>query len=137
MGLITSTKTSEKLEKALTNKAQADEIIASLKAASAQCSAIRRRTYMFYNLLAHLDSYFLPQVWDMQDILANEGTDYRAYTQESKKKIAMAASTACSIKAILDTPILTEAGELTETSKKLTEEIGNKIYQSQPKMETA
>ena len=110
------------------NKAQADEIVESLHAASYQCSAIRRRSYMFYNLLAHMDSYFLPQVWKMQDIVASEGIDYRAYTPQSKKCIATAASTACTIKAILDTPILTAEGELTEASQKLIGEIGGVIY---------
>ena len=128
MGLITSAKTQEKLENALANKAQADEIVESLNAASYQCSAIRRRSYMFYNLLAHMDSYFLPQVWKMQDIVASEGIDYRAYTPQSKKCIATAASTACTIKAILDTPILTAEGELTEASQKLIGEIGGVIY---------
>ena len=128
MGLITSAKTQEKLENALANKAQADEIVESLNAASYQCSAIRRRSYMFYNLLTHMDSYFLPQVWKMQDIVASEGIDYRAYTPQSKKCIATAASTACTIKAILDTPILTAEGELTEASQKLIGEIGGVIY---------
>ena len=128
MGLITGAKSQEKLENALANKAQADEIVESLKAASYQCSAIRRRSYMFYNLLAHMDSYFLPQVWKMQDIVNTEGTDYRAYKPESKKSIATAASTACTIKAILDTPILTAEGELTESSEKLIGEIGGVIY---------
>ena len=82
MGMITEAKSKEKLEKALSNKAQADEIVESLNAASVQCSAIRRRTYMFYNLLAHLDSLFLPQVWKMQDIVETEGVDYRAYTKK-------------------------------------------------------
>ena len=128
MGMITRAKSQEKLENALSNKAQADEIVESLNAASAQCSAIRRRTYMFYNLLAHLDSYFLPQIWKMQDIIENEGTDYRSYKPDSKKAIAAAASTACTIKAVLDTPILTVEGELTESSGKLSEEIGALIY---------
>ena len=66
---------------------------------------------MLYNLLAHLDSLFLPQIWKMEDIVENEGEDYREYKDESKKLIAAAASTACSIKAVLDTPILTEKGE--------------------------
>ena len=83
---------------------------------------------MFYNLLAHMDSYFLPQIWKMQDIIASEGTDYRAYTTESKKAVATAAATACTIKSILDTPILTEQGELTESSQKLIGEIGSVIY---------
>ena len=128
MGMITEAKSKEKLEKALSNKAQADEIVESLNAASVQCSAIRRRTYMFFNLLAHLDALFLPQVWKMQDIVENEGVDYRAYTLESKKAIAAAASTACTIKAVLDTPILTPEGELTETSENVTKEIGDRIY---------
>ena len=128
MGMITEAKSKEKLKKALSNKAQADEIVESLNAASVQCSAIRRRTYMFYNLLAHLDALFLPQVWKMQDIVENEGVDYRAYTLESKKAIAAAASTACTIKAVLDTPILTPEGELTEASENVTKEIGERIY---------
>ena len=128
MGMITEAKSKEKLENALSNKAQADEVVESLNAASVQCSAIRRRTYMFYNLLAHLDALFLPQIWKMQDIVENEGTDYRAYTLESKKAIAAAASTACTIKAVLDTPILTPEGELTEASENVTKEIGERIY---------
>ena len=128
MGMITEAQSKETLEKALSNKAQADEIVESLNAASVQCSAIRRRTYMFYNLLAHLDSLFLPQIWNMQDIVENEGVDYRAYTLESKKAIAAAASTACTIKAVLDTPILTPEGELTEASENVTKEIGERIY---------
>ena len=75
-----------------------------------------------------MDSYFLPQVWKMQDIVETEGTDYRAYKPESKKCIAEAASTACTIKAILDTPILTAEGELTEASQKMIGEINQVIY---------
>ena len=130
MGMITGAKSQEKLESALTNKTQADEIVESLNAASVQCSAVRRRTYMFYNLLAHLDSYFLPQIWKMQDIIAAEGTDYRAYQPESKKAIAVAASTACTIKSILNTPILTQEGALTEASENLTNEISALIYKA-------
>ena len=128
MGVFSGAKSREKLENALSNKAQAEEIVASLDAASLQCSAIRRRTYMLYNVLAHLDSLFVPQIWKMEDIVEKEGVDYRSYTQDSKRAIAAAASTACSIKAVLDTPILTEEGELTEASEKITEKIGAIIY---------
>ena len=90
--------------------------------------AIRRRGYLFYNLLSHLDSLFLPQIWKMQEIVRNEGTNYRDYLPESKKAIAVAASTACTIKSVLDTPILTEEGELTEVSEKVSKEIEDVIY---------
>ncbi len=128
MGLYTGAKSREKLEAALANKAQAEEVVSSLDAASIQCSAIRRRTYMLYNVLAHLDSLFVPQIWRMEDIVHNEGEDYRTYVPDSKKAIAAAASTACSVKALLDTPILTPEGELTEASKQITEIIGETIY---------
>ena len=128
MGVFTGLKSKEKLENALANRAQAEEIVTSLDAASLQCSAIRRRTYMLYNVLAHLDSLFVPQIWKMEDIVEKEGVDYREYSQDSKRAVAAAASTACSIKAILDTPILTEEGELTEASKQITDKIGAIIY---------
>ena len=84
---------------------------------------------MLYNLLARLDSAFLPQIWKMEDVIEAEGTDYREYKKESKQLIAAAVSTACSIKAVLDTPILTEEGELTEASKNITEKVNDIIYQ--------
>ena len=54
----------------------------------------------------------------MEDILQNEGDDYRQYGLESKKTIASCASIAVSIKTILDTPILTDDGLLTDDSEK-------------------
>ncbi len=128
MGMIVGAKAQEKVDKALANKAQADEITEALVTASMQCSAIRRRTYMFYNFLAHLDAYFLPLIWKMEDIIEKEGTDYRTYAAESKKIIMEAATTAGSIKAILDTPILNQDGMLTEESEKMIKEIGKLIY---------
>ncbi len=128
MGLITGAKAQEKVEKSLENKAQADEIVESLKTVSFQCSSIRRRASMFYNLLAHIDSLFLPQVWNMEDVVKNEGTDFRMYTPESKKKIAVAAVTAKSVKAVLDTPILKEDGGLTAESEAVEERIAKLLY---------
>lgn len=128
MGLITGSKMDEKLDKALANKAQSEEIVEAFDTASFQCSAIRRRTYMFYNLLSHLDAYFLPLVWKMEDIVNKEGVDYSMFSEDSKKTVMEAAASACSIKAIIDTPILTQDGILTEASEKITQEIGRLIY---------
>lgn len=124
MGLIANKKAEEKLEIAKGNAAQANEIVAELRNASFQCDAIRRRTYMFYSFLARLDARFLPLVFEMEDIIAKEGEDYSLYAPESKKIIIQAATTAGSIKALLDTPILTEEGNLTDESMRLTESMG-------------
>ena len=128
MGLITGAKSQEKLDQALINKAQAEEIMEALHVASDQCSAIRRRAYLFYSLLAHLDTYLLPLVWQMEDIIAKEGTDYRTYSPESKKVIMAAASNAGSVKAVLDVPILTADGSLTEQSGEIVDKIGKLLY---------
>ena len=117
LGLVTSHAAKKNLDKALTNQAEAIQIAANLDAALEQCAAIRRRTYMFYNLLARLDSYFLPLVYRMEDIVKEEGDDYRQFQPESKKAIASCAAVAVTIKSVLDTPILTDDGLLTEESE--------------------
>ena len=73
--------------------------------------------YLFYNLLARLDTYFLPLIYKMEDIVASEGDDYTAYSADSKKTIASCASVAVSVKTVLDTPLLTDDGLLTEESE--------------------
>lgn len=117
MGFVAGHAAKKNLEKAYTNKAEALQIAAQLNTGALQCETIRRRTYMFYNLLARLDSYFLPMVYKMEDIFAMEGEDYRAYHKDSKQVIAICASLAVSIKSVLDTPILTDDGLLTEESE--------------------
>lgn len=117
MGFVAGNAAKKNLEKAYTNKAEAIQIAAQLNAASLQCETIRRRTYLFYNLLARLDAYFLPLIYEMEDIVKFEGDDYRAYTDNSKKTIASCASVAISVKSVLDTPLLTDDGLLTEESE--------------------
>ncbi len=117
MGFVAGNAARKNLEKAYTNKAEALQIASQLNTASLQCETIRRRTYMFYNLLARLDTYFLPLIYRMEDIVKNEGDDYRAYSDSSRKTIASCASAAVSVKSVLDTPLLTDDGLLTDESE--------------------
>ena len=66
---------------------------------------------------------FYPQIYNLQEIIKNEGDDYSLYSFESKKSVAISAATAATIKAVLDTPILTEEGSLTNESGTLIEEL--------------
>lgn len=118
MGIILGAKAGKNLENAKANAAEAGEICEQLENGALQCIAIRRRTTMFYTLLARLDAYLLPLVYSMEHIIATEGTNYSQYLPESKKVIAAAASAAVSVKAILDTPILSDDGSLTRVSEK-------------------
>ena len=126
MGLIVGAKAGKNLENARANAYQTNEICEELENGSIECISIRRRCYMFYNLLARLDSYLTPLTFAMEDIISNEGVDYSLFTEQSKKTVASAAATVSSIKAALDTPILTDSGALTEESdvllKKLNQE---------------
>ena len=126
LGLIVGAKAGKNLENARANAYQTNEICEELENGSIECISIRRRCYMFYNLLARLDSYLTPLTFAMEDIINNEGVDYSLFTEQSKKTVASAAATVSSIKAALDTPILTDSGALTEESdvllKKLNQE---------------
>lgn len=117
MGLVAGGAADKELEKTRTNSAEAQTVVAQVYAASAQCDAIRRRTSMFYNLLARLDARFLPLTFALEEVFAHEGDDYRAYSAEAKQTVASCASLAVSIKAVLDTPLLTDDGLLTEQSE--------------------
>jgi len=123
MGVITGVTAEKCLEDAKKHAAEADVICEQLESGVIQCIGIRRRTYMFHNLLARLDAHFLPLIHAMEEVVANEGTNYAAYKPESKRIIASVASTAVSIKAILDTPILTADGTLTNESKTVEDKI--------------
>lgn len=130
MGLVAGKAADKNLDQAKINRLEAIQIAEQLATASKQCEAIRRRTYMFYNLLARLDSYFLPTIYKMEDIVKAEGYDYSCYSVESKKVIASCASIAVSIKSVLDTKLLTDDGLLNDESAKVvvnTEEFVNKL----------
>lgn len=123
MGMVTGAKASKNLDNAYANKAKADEICEQLKTGTDQCIAIRRRTYMLYTLLARLDTYFLPLIYQLEEIVDKEGTDYAAFTPEAKKTVASAASMAATVKAVLDTAILTEEGNMTEESGAVADDV--------------
>ena len=131
LGFVAGNAAKKNLEQAYINRDEAIRVAADLEKASVQCAAIRRRTYMFYNLLARLDTYFLPLVYRMEDILKTEGDDYREYTDDSKKEIASCASIAVSIKSVLDTPILTEEGLLTDESETMVKTVEKNITRYQ------
>jgi len=127
MGIIVGAKGGKSLEDAKSNAYKANETCEQFENGSLECIAIRRRSYMFYNLLARLDAYLMPLTYAMNQIIETEGTDYSQYSVESKNIIAAAASTAISVKTVLDTPILSEDGSLTEESKTVLISLRGKI----------
>lgn len=130
VGFIMGQAAGKDLNKALENQAEARKMTEELSAGALQCEAIRRRTYMFYHLLARLDARFLPLLYQMEEIIRSEGCDYRFYTPASKKAIASCAGLAVTIKSVLDTPILTDDGLLTPESEAAGELVRQKLEQA-------
>jgi len=123
MGFIVGAKASENLDNAMSNYAESKKIAEELLTASVLCNSIRRRSYMFNRLLIRLNTLFFPLVFAMETIITQKGDDWNNFSNDDKHTVAAAAAIAKAIKTVLDTPILTEDGKLTEESAQVAEEI--------------
>ena len=149
MGFIMGSKASANLENANSNLAEAKKIAEEIINASFFCNSIRRRCYMYERLLIRLDTLLLQLVYEMEETIVTKGVDFystmnmpsnspekssnlpmrlkfvswwdnsSAYTQKEKNVIAKAASLAKAIKSVIDTPILTDEGRLTDESERI------------------
>lgn len=116
LGFVAGAKASKNLDSANANWAKAKEFEEEMKAAVDLCNGIRRRSAMFNRFLIRLQTIFDPLVYQMSEIIREKGTDFREFSSEEKQCVASAMSLAGAIKAVLDTPILDEAGNLTKES---------------------
>lgn len=127
LGVVVGAKASANRDKAYSNLAQAKKYKEEMDAASSLCICIRKRCAMFNRFLASLNSVFEPLVYDMTQIIKMKGTDFRTFTDDEKKIVAEAMAMAGAIKSILDTPILDDAGNLTNESDKIVEVTRKKL----------
>lgn len=82
---------------------------------------------MFNRFLIRLQTVFDPMIYQMTEIIKERGTDFRNFTEDERKVVASAMSLAGAIKAVLDTPILDEDGNLTKESGLVIESTQKKI----------
>lgn len=127
LGLVVGAKASKNLDAAYANYAKAEEFEEQMNAAADLCYGIRRRAAMFNRFLMRLQTIFDPLVFKMTQIIENKGGDFRTYSVEEKKCVASAMALAGVIKAILDTPILDEDGNLTEESGEILDVTQKKV----------
>lgn len=118
-GAVASSKAAARLDEAYSNLAKANEYEEEMDTVVSLCDGIRVRANMFAALLDKLDPMLASLTYDMQDIISSKGTDYRNFSAAEKQIIAETAAAAVAVKAVLDTPILTEEGELTEESRQV------------------
>lgn len=127
MGFIVGAKASAEKDKANSNLAEAKKAVAEMDVATDMCIAIRKRCYLFMELLDRLTAMFNPLIDQMEAAIADHQADFSQFSQEQKNAVACAASLAGSVKAVIDTPILTEKGELTKESADIIRTINNTI----------
>lgn len=127
MGFVVGAKASANKDAAYSNLAKAKQYREEVKTIQVLCKAIRMRANMFERLLIKLDAIFEPLTESLAHIVQTSGTDFSRYTKEEKAVVAANLSLAKAVKAVLDTPILTEEGNLTSESEALIEPIQDVI----------
>lgn len=116
MGFVMGAKASKARDDAYSNYEKSIEFEEEMKKVVTLSNGIRLRANMLERLLLKLDSIFEPLVYELGRIVKTTGTDYSQFSIEQKSTVAASMSMAGAIKAVLDTPLLTEDGKLTEQS---------------------
>ncbi|WP_405378538.1 hypothetical protein [Phascolarctobacterium sp.] len=119
LGACAASKAEANKEKAYANIAKARRFEEEMNTVATLCNGIGARARLFDRLLAQLDEIFVSQTNALITIIQNTGCDYRKYDLQEKQVVAGSLSTLTSIKAILDTPILSENGTLTPESQQI------------------
>ncbi len=127
MGFVVGAKASANREESRANLAKASEYEEEVETVQVLCKAIRMRANMFERLLIKLDAIFEPLTESLAQIIETSGTDFSHYLEEEKAVVAANLSVAKAIKAVLDTPILTEDGNLTNESEAIVEPVQKMI----------
>ena len=120
-GLYEVAKASAQLDYARANLAKARLSAEEIETAVTVCDGIRRRAYLFFRLLIRLDTLFMPLIVTMENAIKTHGTDYRTFSTAEKQAVSGAVMLVGSIKTVLDTPILTDDGKLTELPTEISE----------------
>lgn len=132
--IVMLAKAKSQKDKAYTNLAEAKRAAEELNNAGLVCDGIRRRSNMFYNLLVRLDSLFTPLVIQTASAIQEHKGNYQCFSLSQKHTVAATFALAGTIKAVLDTPILSKNGELTEESERLIPQVKEQIKMNNRKI---
>ncbi len=112
-GGIFGAKAKEKLDNAYSNMAEVKKIVAEIEVAEEQLSSIDANANQLYSLLKKLSSVLEKANYALERIVVNE-TEWSKYSQSEKYLVVAAMKTAQAVKTVLDVPLLTEDGVLTQ-----------------------
>ena len=128
-GISASMKADENLEKAQTMYTEAEAASERMKTSEVLCGAIADRADMFDNLLHDLNGLFsyctamLDGVTKKKmGLLKNKAVDARTFTEDELKLVGVTRALAGAVKAVIDTPILTSEGAVSNESEVIYED---------------
>ena len=133
-GISASMKADENLEKAKANRAEVNVAVEKIKTSETLCHAIRKRSELFEELLIRLDGYFSEDIEKLssriKQIEKNKKIKISDLTEGDIQLIAETRALAGAVKAVIDTPIITKDGQLTEESEVLISKTENIVKNS-------
>ncbi len=134
LGITMNASANKNLNNALSNSAEAEKTIEGMNVVCTLCSGVKQRGQMFIQLLTALQRKFIELVDSLEAVIRGSGTNYAAYSLEEQNTVMTSMAMAKTIKTVLDTPLLTEEGCVTESSAEVYEALSQKyIAPSAPK----
>ena len=122
LGFVADAKADTALEDAKSNRA---EFVAEMDRAASMCNGISDQADMVRGFLTRLNGALVPLVEEMKNIILRSGNDYKQYNSNEKGIIAQAVMVVKTVKAVLETRLLTDDGNIdtksVETIQKLQE----------------
>ena len=132
-----STKADENLEKAQRMYAEAEEAAEKMKTSERLCEAIAERSEMFNDLLGDLNQLFAQCTAKLENMISRRAGifDFTGkkkipadkFTENDIKVIAVSRSLAGAIKSVIDTPILSDSGKLSNQGRKKYDEVNEAL----------
>lgn len=133
-GISASMKANENLEKANTMYAEAEAASEKMRISETLCYAICEKSEMFDSLLIDLNKMFV----ECSSLLAGvvkkkEGRLFKKkltsadFTEEDLKLVAVTRALAGAVKTVIDTPILSESGEISYEAENIYDKIVEKL----------
>lgn len=117
-GHVLGSKGEEALNTARSNMEQARTIHEQAKLMAGKLQAIDAVTSLANTTFSNISSQLRRSVSELKKVIENNGVDYRTFSEESKKVVFRAVKFAQLIKAMIDTAILDEAGNLVLSTEK-------------------
>lgn len=133
-GISASMKADENLEKAETMYAEAESASEQMKISEVLCVAIAERAEMFTSLLDNLNPLFSSCTAILDGVtrkkkgtFKNKIVDAKTFTEDELKLVAVTRSLAGAVKTIIDTPILTNDGDLSTNSEVIYDDMSKRL----------